>query len=278
MLPVLLDLKFLKIYTFGVFLLLAFFWGSFLLWKNFLLTSQKEEEIFDGLFISLAGGLFVSRLVHVALNFSSFGFDILKFILINGYPGLSLYGFIVGTMLSLYGYCALKKIKFSEVADYFVPSIFLALGFGKLGSFFSGAEIGEKTTFPISLRYPGISGSHHLTALYEGILFFFGAFLAYQFLFAIRRNKYQKMGNFLFFCWYFSFVYFIFDFLKVRNTLMYGLSFNSLISLFLLLTFSFYFLYYFKNSLSGMMKGISYFFQNKYGKGTNKNIHKKSKT
>ena len=31
MLPVLLDLKFVKIYTFGVFLVLAFFWGAFFL-------------------------------------------------------------------------------------------------------------------------------------------------------------------------------------------------------------------------------------------------------
>ena len=83
MLPVLLDLGFIKIYTFGVFLVLAFFWGCFLLWKNFLLTSQREEDIFDGLFFSIAGGLFVSRLVHVALNFKSFGFDALKFILLN---------------------------------------------------------------------------------------------------------------------------------------------------------------------------------------------------
>jgi len=65
MLPVLLDLPFIKIYTFGVFLVLAFFWSAFLLWKNFLLTSYKEEEIFDQLFLGLVGGLLVSRIVYV---------------------------------------------------------------------------------------------------------------------------------------------------------------------------------------------------------------------
>ena len=59
MIPVLLDLKFIKIYTFGIFLVLAFFWGAFILWKNYLLTAQKEEELFDGMFLSLAGGLFI---------------------------------------------------------------------------------------------------------------------------------------------------------------------------------------------------------------------------
>ncbi|PIZ68201.1 hypothetical protein COY13_01625, partial [Candidatus Roizmanbacteria bacterium CG_4_10_14_0_2_um_filter_36_35] len=62
MLPVLLDLKFIKIYTFGVFLMLGFLWASFVLWRNIRLTSHKEEEIFDGLFLSLLGGLFFGRL------------------------------------------------------------------------------------------------------------------------------------------------------------------------------------------------------------------------
>ena len=75
MLPVLLDLKFVKIYTFGIFLVLAFFWGTFLLWRSLRLSSYREEDAFDGLFLALAGGLFVSRLVYVILNFQKFGFN-----------------------------------------------------------------------------------------------------------------------------------------------------------------------------------------------------------
>ena len=101
MLPVLLDLKVMKIYTFGVFLVIAFFWSLFWLWRNLKRTSFKEEQIFDGVFISVIGGFIAARAVHVALHFDQFGFDILKFILINGYPGLSMIGFIAGTFLSL---------------------------------------------------------------------------------------------------------------------------------------------------------------------------------
>jgi len=110
MLPVLVDLKFIKIYTFGVFLVLAFFWGSFVLWKNIRLTPQKEEEIFDGLFLSLAGSLFFSRIIYVILNFEKFGFSILKFILINGYPGLSLYGALFGGFFTLFLYLLVKRL------------------------------------------------------------------------------------------------------------------------------------------------------------------------
>src|SRR3989338_9939126 len=101
MLPVLLNVGFLKIYTFGVFLVLGFFWATFLLWKNIRLTSLKEKDVFDGLFISLLGALFFGRLVYVILNFKDFGFNLLKFILINGYPGISLYGLIFCRFLVL---------------------------------------------------------------------------------------------------------------------------------------------------------------------------------
>ena len=92
MIPVLIHFGILKIYTLGVFLVLGFLAGAFVLWKNIKLTSYKEEEIFDSLFIGILGALLGGRLLYVILNFEKFGFDILRFILINGYPGLSMFG------------------------------------------------------------------------------------------------------------------------------------------------------------------------------------------
>ena len=257
MLPVLLDLTFLKIYTFGVFLVLAFFWSSFLLWKNFLLTSYKEEEIFDHLFSGLFGGLLVSRIVYVALHFSEFGLSFLKFILINGYPGLSLYGFIFGFLVSIYLSVSRTKVRFTEAVDYFVPSAFVALAFGKIGSFFSGVEVGSKTNFLLKLKYVGADGMRHLTPLYEGLLFFVGAYVAYQLLFSIRRDKFSQGTNLFFFLWFVGLVLAIFDLLKEQSALVFSmLSFNALVSYLLLLTFSAYFIYYFRSSLFTYVKSI----------------------
>jgi phosphatidylglycerol:prolipoprotein diacylglycerol transferase len=137
MLPVLVSLGPLKIYTFGIFLVLAFFWSSFLLWRLVRLTAHKEEVIFDGVFIALTVGLFFARLFYVIFNFSQFGFSFLKFILINGYPGLSVYGALIGFIFSLNLYCSYKKINFLQVVDYFIAPIFLALAIGFLGKFFA---------------------------------------------------------------------------------------------------------------------------------------------
>lgn len=268
MLPVLLDLKFVKIYTFGVFLVLAFFWGSFLLWKNIRLTSHKEEEVFDGVFFSLLGGLFVGRFVYVLLNFKEFGFDIVKFILVNGFPGLSLYGTLIGGLGSLYLYYTLKKAKFSSVIDYFISPLFLALAFGKLGSFFAGAEVGTKTKLFLSIKYAGFEGFRHLTALYESLFFFFAAYISYRILFEIRKEKYSHGFLFAFFIWFFSLIYFVFDKLKEHHLLLESYSFNKILSSILLLTLSFYFIYYFRSLIKH------------YGQTAFKKIHRgtKSKT
>lgn len=266
MLPVFLDLKVIRIYTFGVFLVLAFFWASYLLWKNFLLTAQKEEDVFDGLFISLATGFFISRLVYVVLHFDSFGFSFLKFILLNGYPGLSLYGFMGGFILGLYLFFLSKKVKFREVIDYFTPPSFLALGIGQIGSFFSGPETPTKTKLFLLTLVP----------LYESVLFFFGAFLTYKILYAIRREKYFKGFNLFFFFWYYSLVDSIFEIILGGKRAILGLNFDRATSFVLLLTTTFYFLYYFRSLVFGKLTAISRQVLRKDGKKDHQVIHQRS--
>ena len=261
MLPILLDLKFIKIPTFGVFLVLAFFWGMFFLWKNIKLTSQKEEEIFDGLFIALGGGLFFSRFIYVILNFSDFGFNLLKFILINGYPGLSLFGGLFGGFFTFWLFCLFKKINWLEVIDYFIPPLFLALFFGKLGSFFAGVDVGIKTNFFISTSYLGFAGSRHLVALYEGVFFGIASYLSSKILMALRRGVFPSGFVFYFFIFYFSVISLLLDNLKENHLYFLGRSFNFLISLILTFVYSIYFIYYFLNQPS-FKKQIKTFFYN----------------
>ncbi len=247
MLPVLLDLKFIKIYTFGVFLVLAFFWSTFMLWRNIRLSSYKEEEVFDGLFISLAGAVFISRVVYVILHFDKFGFNLGRFILINGYPGTSLYGALIGGMIVFYIYCTVRKISFFEIIDYLISPLILSIAIAKLGSFFAGVEVGVKTTFPVAVKYAGFDGLRHPAAFYESILFFIGALIAYKIMFAVRREKFQKGFSVFFFWWYFAVVIVLFSRLKVLPPSILKIDFNAAVSVVILLTSSLYFLYYFRS-------------------------------
>ncbi|MBP7966999.1 prolipoprotein diacylglyceryl transferase [Candidatus Woesebacteria bacterium] len=253
MLPIILDLGFIKIYTFGIFLVLAFFWSAFFLWKNIALTSYKEDEIFDALFLSIFGGLFVGRTVHILLNFADFGFDILKYILINGYPGIHVSGGIVGFFLFLLFYTKSKKIPYSRLIDYVIPALLLAIAIGKMGAFFSGAEVGAQTTFLVSLKYPNLDGNRHLTSLYESLILFAGSFFTYRILMNIRREKYYEGFNFLVFWVIYSFTMVITDPMKSFKLMWQGISINLILHAVILLTGSICVLYYFRTSLLKMV-------------------------
>lgn len=248
MLPILFTLGPVKIYTLGVFLVLAFFWGCFLLWKLIRLTPFKEEDVFDGLFWSLTGGIFAARLFYVLLNFKQFGLSILKFILINGYPGLSIYGMIIGGLLALFLFCYFKKIKFTELIDYFIPAFFLSLSFGKLGGFFSGEEL--------VIKFASHFNWTQLISAYEALLFLLGSWLAYKIIFQIRKEKLAQGINLVFFLWYFSLVYFGFDKVKGYHLYFLNYSFNWIVSFIFVLTLSIYFLYYFRSSIKTYVRKI----------------------
>ncbi len=257
MLPILLNLGVVKIYTFGVFLVLAFFWGSFFLWRNVRLTSFKEEDIFDALFVSMFGGLFMARLFHVGLHFDKFGFDVIRFILINGYPGLNFYGGLFGAFLTLYFYLLTKKIKFTSLVDYVSAPLLLAIGIAKIGAFFSGVEIGSKTKLVVSLKYAHFDGMRHLTAFYEGLLFFIATVIAYKLLFSVRRQKYHNGFVFLFFMWATSSILLGFDSLKAYRSFVLGtFSFNLYVSLILCLTLTVCISYYLRADIQGALLSI----------------------
>lgn len=228
MFPILFNFGIIKIYTVGVFLVLSFLTGSFLLWKNIKLTSYKEEEIFDGLFFSILGALLGARIVYATLHFQDIGFNILRFILINGYPGLSLFGALIGAFLTLFLYTRVQKISILDLIEYIISPLFLALTIGKVGSFLSGSDIGTQTNLFLNVRYMGVEGTRHIVALYEALLFLIGFIITYRLLFIVRRDRAKHGTSLFFFMTWFGLVELILDNLKQNHLYLAGLSFNTI--------------------------------------------------
>lgn len=234
MFPILLVSGVLKIYTLGFFLVGALFFGLFALWKMIKLTSYKEEDVFDMFFISLLGSIFFARLVYVLASFDKFKFDFLKFILINGYPGLSLFGALAGGILVLFLYVFRKKVAFLEIADYFVSPVFLALGIGKIGSLLSGEE--------------------SVIALVESIIFFSLTYVTYAIVRAIRRGKFSSGTAFYFFLCMFALTNLLLDNLKLNHLYFFRFSLNFAVSLVVFISTAAYFIYYFRKEIVTKLK------------------------
>lgn len=242
MIPILLDLHFIKIYTFGVFLAFALVWALFLLYKHVKLTSYKEEDMFDMVFIGLLGGLVVSRLLYVVSNFKTIGFDIAKIILVNGYPGMSLIGFIAGFfgIMALLFFRAGFEIK--KGLDYLVTPLFVAMSFSKIGSLLGGVDVGVKTKLPIGVTYVGFDGLRHIVGFYEAILFLICALIARQILFKTRRQILAHGTTFFWFLFSFGGVTVLLDNLKQNHLYLGGLSVNLVSGIILVVVSTIYFL------------------------------------
>lgn len=273
MLPILLDFGFIKMYTFGVFLTLGFFWGLFLLWKLIALTPYKEEDIFDAVFVGLLVGFAVARIMYIAFNFSRFGFNILKMILINGYPGLSLYGGLLGGFVGFGLYLRRKKIPFLYMVDYAIPGLFVAIALSKLGAFLSGGEVGTPTRFFLRVITVGYKGFRHITGVYEALLFLIAAWLSYRILLAVRREKLPRGFGWYFFLSTTAAVYLLLDKIKANHLYFIGFSVNFALSLVLVIFFSLFFLIFFKSLLVKKAK-LLYIRVNSYAAAVVKNIRK----
>lgn len=235
-----------------MFVVLAFFWSTFLMWKVILLTSMKEEKVFDVVLLSLLGSVVIGRFVHVVTHFESFGLNIWKILLINGYPGISLFGVVFGGLILGYVIAHAHKLDFFTLIDYLVSPIFLALAIGKMGSFFSGAEVGAITTFPISIKYANMEGLRHLTPLYESLLFFIATFVTYQLIFQVRKQKLHKGFTIHVLLLFFSLVYVVFEPLRTHSaplTHWFQLDIFAIISAVVLLTELIYLVYYGRKSI-----------------------------
>ena len=168
---------------------------------------------------------------------------------------MSLVGAIAVGFLALAIFVFIHKMKWANLIDYTIAPLFLAIAIGKVGAFLSGAEAGTKTNFKIAIAYANLDGMRHLTPLYEAIFFFIGCYIAYRLLFQIRREKLSKGFNFLFFIWFFSLTYALFDFMKSDHLMIGAISVYQIVSLIALLTMSIYFIYYWRNFLIHLFHG-----------------------
>lgn len=254
MLPILLNLGVIKIYTNGAFLILSFFWFGYFLWRDIALTSYKEEDVFDGIFAGLFGGLVIGRIAYALIHFDQFGFDLFKYLLVNGYPGINLTSFLIGFILFLLLNYNRKKISFKKIIDYIVPPMLLALGIGYLGGFFSGTMIGTQTNFILSLKYPNLDGTRHLTAFYGSLLFFIGSFISYRILFQIRKEKLFVGFNLIIFSIVYSLIVTATSYLWAFPVKIGDVRIDFIFNLVMLLTLSGYLLYYFRTFLIKLIK------------------------
>ncbi len=171
MYPVLLDFGVFQISSFGFFLALAFLTGALTIWRIARSYEMDEESLIDLVLLTFFGGFIGARLVFILLHlplFDSFS----KAVLLNRYPGLSLWGGLVFGLLTLWFFARRAKISFWKLADFAAVAVLLGIAFGDIGCFLSGCMYGVPSHFLLATPVAGVIDRRFPIALLEAVIFF----------------------------------------------------------------------------------------------------------
>ena len=72
--------------------------------------------------------------------------------------GIVLYGGLIAGAVAYFVFCALRKIRPLAMADIITPSVFVGIGFGRIGCFLNGCCFGDACSLPWAVQFPPASG------------------------------------------------------------------------------------------------------------------------
>jgi phosphatidylglycerol:prolipoprotein diacylglycerol transferase len=178
MYPILLEIGKIKIYTYGVFIALAFIIAAEYAARVSRELKFEPYYILDIIIWMLIGGILGTRIAYILMNIKDYIQDPVKILKIwEG--GLAWYGGIVLSIILGYIWSKKNKMSFLKVADVVSLAVILGLSIGRWGCFSAGCCYGKPTEFalgvifknPLSLSITGIK--IHPTQIYEALGMFF---------------------------------------------------------------------------------------------------------
>ena len=204
-----LDLGFIKIYWYSIFIFLGFLIGGNVVLRETRRYRIPDEFTTDLFFEAFLFGMIGARLYFVLFNFEYYQDNLLNIFKIwEG--GLAIHGGLLAGLLAVIYMSKRNKLPILKILDMVVVGLIIGQAIGRWGNFTNGEAFGPVTTleFLQKLHLPQliidgmyINGNYHVpTFLYESIWCFVGFII----LLIVRRLRYTKNGNVLasYLIWY----------------------------------------------------------------------------
>lgn len=195
-----LDLGFIQIYWYSIFIFLGLLTACIVIYKESKKRGIDEEVLINLTFSTVIFGIIGARLYYVLFNLPYYMNNPLEILEIwNG--GLAIHGGIIFGLLAIYIYCKKHNLNVMRMLDIIVVGLIIGQAIGRWGNFFNSEAYGAITTME-ALKSQGIpqfviDGMYILgeyrqpTFFYESVGCLFG-FLA---MLIIRCGKFLKRGN-----------------------------------------------------------------------------------
>ncbi|MDI6786157.1 MAG: prolipoprotein diacylglyceryl transferase [bacterium] len=176
MYPILLSIGFIKIYSYGMFLAIAFIIGLNYLRKKALVEGINSHQMMDlGLYI-LISAIIGSRALYIMCNYQYYLKNPLEIILLTK-GGLIFYGGLILALLVGIVFIKKKGLPLWKIMDLVASSLVLGQSIGRIGCFLSGCCYGKPTQMLLGIKFSTYSvaychfgdNSLHPTQIYDSI-------------------------------------------------------------------------------------------------------------
>ena len=138
--------------SFGVFMLLSFLTGGYLIRAEMRRIGEDPEKAWDLVFMAVVGGIVGAKAYYVLLNYQRLASDPFGLIFARG--GLVWYGgFLLATALVVWE-IRRQKLPLPKMADAIAPGLALAYGVGRMGCFLVGDDWGRPTDSWVGIAFP----------------------------------------------------------------------------------------------------------------------------
>jgi phosphatidylglycerol:prolipoprotein diacylglycerol transferase len=237
--PVLFSFGSLKIFSYGLFVALAFIISMYYLSYSLNKLKSKifaRDELYSFFVYLVFFGIVGARAFYVLTNLKDYianPLDIFKV----WQGGLVYYGgFITIVILSII-YCNVKNIQVLSLGDFFSPAIALGHAIGRIGCFFAGCCYGKRTNMPWGVVFKDkqslavLGECLHPTQIYESL----GNFFIFLILLFYMKKE-RKVGNiFAIYLMLYAILRFVVEYFRGDDRGMYyfGLSISQNISIIL---------------------------------------------
>jgi phosphatidylglycerol:prolipoprotein diacylglycerol transferase len=167
MAPILFRAGSFVIFNFSIFMILSWIAFSFIFWQKLKNNGVEDDKIFDMSFWSTIGAFVLSRLFYVILHLGIFADNLLKVLTVWVYPGFSLYGALIGIVISCIILVRKHRIRLSYAVDALGFALPVAIFVGTIGSLLDGTVIGKSAPLLWSVNYIGYPEARHPVQIYD---------------------------------------------------------------------------------------------------------------
>ncbi|HEX5130887.1 MAG TPA: prolipoprotein diacylglyceryl transferase [Candidatus Krumholzibacteria bacterium] len=246
--PILLDLGRFQVRSYGFMLAVSFLLGIYLAGRRAKRYGLDPQKILDLSVIIILAAVVGSRLLYVVFHLEQYSNPLQMFAIWEG--GATFYGGFLLALAGAYWWVQRHGYKFLTVADVMAPSIAIGLMFTRIGCLLSGCCFGKPTEHAWGLVFPPDSpaGSAaaavaatlgvdhvalHPTQAYASVMGL-TIFLILMTLQPLLRKRGATFGMFLVLYGIGRFTIDFFRYYEDNARVLMGLTFNQVISVFLL--------------------------------------------